>query len=80
MPRERKLIEVELRVAARELGATVGAGVVSRSYCHPYALVGWHAGPIGVDIEAFSPVPPEFAQAIATPAEQASDAGRQTTR
>jgi phosphopantetheinyl transferase len=66
------LDEAELRTRARNLGAAVGAGKVSRSYCHPYALVAWHDGPIGVDIERFVSCPEEFAQAIATPSEEAS--------
>jgi hypothetical protein len=71
------LDEAGLRTRARELGAAVGAGTVSRSYCHPYALVGWHAGPIGVDIERISDCPKNFSRAICTPAEL--DSGRWTT-
>jgi phosphopantetheinyl transferase len=66
-----------LKTRARDLGAAVGAGAVSRSYCHPYALVGWHNGPIGVDIERVVSCPEAFSQAIATPGEHAS--GRWTT-
>jgi len=66
------LDEAGLRTRARNLGEAVGAGTVSRSYCHPYALVGWHAGPIGVDIERVSTCPAEFSRAISTPAEEAS--------
>lgn len=69
--------EPGLRAQARELGATRGSGPVSRSYCHPYALVGWHTGPIGVDIEGVSACPEQFLQAIATPAEE--DSGRWTS-
>jgi phosphopantetheinyl transferase len=69
--------EAELRTRARALGAAVAAGKVSRSYCHPYALIGWHAGPIGVDIERIVTCPEGFARAIATPAEQHT--GRWTT-
>ena len=64
--------EAELRTRARALGAAVGAGKVSRSYCHPYALIGWHDGPIGVDIERMCGCPEQFSHAICTPAEQAS--------
>src|ERR1700742_1716284 len=71
------LDDAGLRARARELGTAVGAGAVSRSYCHPYALVGWHTGPIGVDIERVSGCPPEFAPSISTPSEIA--AGRWTT-
>ena len=66
------LDEAELRTRARAFGAAVGAGEVSRSYCYPYALIGWHSGPIGVDIERVLACPDEFSQAIATPAEETS--------
>ena len=71
------LDEPALRARARNLGEAVGAGTVSRSYCHPYALVGWHDGPIGVDIERVIACPEEFSQAISTPDEHAS--GRWST-
>ena len=54
---------------ARELGAAVGAGAVSRSYCHPYALVAWHTGPVGVDIERIVACDEQFARSICTPTE-----------
>jgi phosphopantetheinyl transferase len=66
------LDEAALRTRARELGAAVGAGTVSRSYCHPYALVGWSTGPIGVDIERTVACPEGFSGAICTPAEKDS--------
>ncbi|HTX13395.1 MAG TPA: 4'-phosphopantetheinyl transferase superfamily protein [Solirubrobacteraceae bacterium] len=69
--------EAALRARARELGAAVGADRVSRSYCRPYALVGWHSEPIGVDVERVVTCPPEFAPSISTPAELA--AARWTT-
>jgi phosphopantetheinyl transferase len=70
------LDEAGLRTRARKLGEAVGAGTVSRSYCHPYALVGvgLNGGPIGVDIERVVACPEEFAEAITTPAER--DSGR----
>jgi phosphopantetheinyl transferase len=71
------LDEAALRMRARELGATRGSGPVSRSYCHPFALVGWHTRPIGVDIERVVACPGEFLAAIATPSEEAG--GRWTT-
>ena len=71
------LDEAALRARARDLGTAVGAGAVSRSYCHPYALVGWHAGPIGVDVERVVTCPPEFGPSISTPDEDA--AARWTT-
>jgi len=67
-----RLDERELRTRARSLGEAVGADMVSRSYCHPYALVARHTGPIGVDIERVVACPEEFSQAICTPAEKES--------
>jgi phosphopantetheinyl transferase len=66
------LDEAGLRSRARELGMAVGAGAVSRSYCHPYALVAWHPDPVGIDIERVEPCPPGFARSISTPAESAA--------
>jgi phosphopantetheinyl transferase len=66
------LDEATLRSRARELGAARGSGSVSRSYCHPYALVACHPGPVGVDIERFSACPADFKRSICTPAEIAS--------
>jgi hypothetical protein len=66
------LDETALRERARDLGVAVGAGAVSRSYCHPYALVGWHTEPIGVDVERVVACSPEFARSISTPGERAS--------
>ncbi|HEY1520819.1 MAG TPA: 4'-phosphopantetheinyl transferase superfamily protein [Solirubrobacteraceae bacterium] len=63
--------EAALRRRARELGAAVGAGAVSRSYCHPYALVASHTGPIGVDIERIVACDERFARSICTPTEMA---------
>jgi len=71
------LDEAGLRTRARDLGTAVGAGAVSRSYCYPYALVGSHAGPIGVDVERVVACPEEFGPSISTPSEQA--AGRWST-
>ncbi len=65
------LDEAALRTRARKLGEAVGAGEVSRSYCHPYALVGWHTGPIGVDIERIVACDEQFARSICTPTEMA---------
>jgi phosphopantetheinyl transferase len=71
------LDDAALRARARELGAAVGGGAVSRSYCHPFALVGWHTEAIGVDLERVVTCPEEFAPSISTPAEEA--AGQWTT-
>jgi 4'-phosphopantetheinyl transferase superfamily len=66
------LDEAALRARARELWAAVGAGAVSRSYCHPYALVAWHTQAIGVDVERVVTCPAGFVASISTPAEQAA--------
>ena len=68
------LDEAGLRTRARDLGTAVGAGAVSRSYCHPFALVGWHTGPIGVDVERVVACPEEFGLSISTPAERSRGA------
>src|ERR1700729_2863927 len=71
------LDEAALRARARNLGEAVGAGTVSRSYCHPYALVGWHGGPVGGGIQRVGACPPGVLQAISTPDEHAG--GRWST-
>ncbi len=62
-----------LREWAHALTAGSRAPYVSRSYRYPYALVGWHREPVGVDIERVSPCDTAFADLICTPAER-SDA------
>lgn len=64
------LDEAALKQRARALGTSMGPGTVSRSYCHPYAVVGWHTGPIGVDIERVTRCDQRFARSISTPSEQ----------
>jgi hypothetical protein len=54
----------ELRARARALGGA------SRSYCDPYALVAFHDGPVGVDIERVVACDARFAESITTPAER----------
>lgn len=70
-----RLDEAALRQTARALSAAVGPATVSRSYRHPYAVVGWHTGPVGVDIERVAGCDEPFARSISTPAEQARTAG-----
>jgi phosphopantetheinyl transferase len=53
----------ELRAHARALHAD------SRSYCPPYALLAWHDGPVGVDIERVVECDARFAASIVTPDE-----------
>jgi hypothetical protein len=52
--------------------APPGARHVSRSYSFPYALVAWHDGPVGIDIERVVPCDTAFSDAIRTPAERAA--------
>jgi len=70
--REQGLDEEGLRRWARVLPEASGAACVSRSYCYPYALVAWHARPVGVDIERIEPVEEFFAASICTPSERAA--------
>jgi 4'-phosphopantetheinyl transferase superfamily len=66
-----RLGEEELRLEARTLSEACGAPHSSRSYSHPYALVAWHDGPVGVDIERVERCEAPFADLICTPAERA---------
>ena len=63
-----------LKARARALGRPIGARAVSRSYAPPYALVGWHSGPVGVDIERVVSCDEQFARSICTPTERARSA------
>ena len=63
------LDEPGLRTAARALTDATGELHASRSYRYPYALVSWHADPVGIDIERVEPCDPAFAASICTPAE-----------
>jgi len=63
------LDEAGLRAAARALADAAGELHASRSYRYPYALVSWHAHPVGIDIERVEPCDPSFAASICTPAE-----------
>ncbi|RKQ93027.1 4'-phosphopantetheinyl transferase superfamily protein [Solirubrobacter pauli] len=53
-----------LRARARTLGGQ------SRSYCAPYAVVAFHDGPVGVDIERVVDCDDRFAASITTPSER----------
>jgi 4'-phosphopantetheinyl transferase superfamily len=64
--------EYGLRAWANEETAAAGAPYASRSYRHPYALVAWHAEPVGVDIERIEPVKEAFLESICTPREMTS--------
>jgi len=63
------LDEPGLRAAARALTDATGELHASRSYRYPYALVSWHAHPVGVDIERVESCDPAFAASICTSAE-----------
>jgi hypothetical protein len=69
--RRRGLDPAGLRYWARQTGDG-DAGFVSRSYCYPFALVGWHEQPLGVDIERIEPCDDAFAELICTPEEWAT--------
>ena len=43
----------------------------SRSYCGSLALIAWHAGPLGVDLERVQATDASFTESICTPAELA---------
>ena len=52
-----------------------GAGTfVTRSYRYPYALVAWHTGPVGIDLERIEPCAPGFADSVSAPAERSTPA------
>jgi hypothetical protein len=61
----------ELKTRARSLGGD------SRSYCPPFALVAWHDGPVGVDIERIVDCDARFAESITTPDERVPDTDRE---
>jgi hypothetical protein len=60
-----------LRARARAETTAAAAPHVARSYRYPYALVAWHTGPVGVDIERIEPCDDAFARAVCTPTELA---------
>lgn len=61
-----------LKARARDWGENA-SGVVSRSYCFPFALVGRHTDRIGVDIERIVACDERFGRSICTPAEEAGE-------
>jgi 4'-phosphopantetheinyl transferase superfamily protein len=63
--------DTDLRAHVRTLPAPHPAFAMSRSYCFPYALVGWHSEPIGVDIERIVTCDEKFGRSICTPQELA---------
>lgn len=61
-----------LRARVRSLRPSGAGQTVSRSYRFPFALIAWHTGPVGVDLERLEDCPPGFAASICTPAERAA--------
>jgi len=59
-----------LRERARLVGGASGFRYVSRSYRYPYALIGCHSEPVGIDIERVSACDAAFADLICTPEER----------
>jgi hypothetical protein len=68
--RAAQLDERSLRCAARALSEHCGAPFTSRSYRYPYAVVAWHDGDVGVDIEQLSRTGAALAHVICTPDER----------
>lgn len=63
------LDEPGLRNSARAVTDAAAARHTARCYRYPYALVSWHTGRVGIDIERIEPCDPAFAASISTPAE-----------
>lgn len=64
------LDEAALRRWARSQRQPDADTSVTRSYAYPYALVAWHTGPVGVDIERVQACEPDFLASISTPSER----------
>jgi len=62
--------ESGLRAWARAQTASSDARFVTRSYRYPYALIAWHDGPVGIDIERVERCDAAFVESICTPAER----------
>jgi phosphopantetheinyl transferase len=69
------LDELALRRWARSRRQPDAETFVTRSYAHPYALVAWHSGPVGIDIERVQACEPGFLESISTPAERCLELG-----
>jgi hypothetical protein len=69
--RDHDLDETGLRARARALTDAAGARYAARSYRFPWAMVAWHARPVGIDLERIDPVDRAFAESIVTPGERA---------
>jgi hypothetical protein len=67
--REHELNGPGLRAWARRISGMHDMPYVCRSYREPFALVAWHRGPVGVDLERLEPLGADFGRSICTPAE-----------
>jgi hypothetical protein len=68
--RAARLDEAALRRWARQLPVAARAAHRSRAYRHPYALVAWGEGPVGVDLERVEALDQAFLESICTPEER----------
>ncbi|HYB27319.1 MAG TPA: 4'-phosphopantetheinyl transferase superfamily protein [Solirubrobacteraceae bacterium] len=64
------LDEIALRRWARSQRRPDAETRVTRSYAYPYALVAWHTGPVGIDIERVQECDAAFLESISTPSER----------
>jgi hypothetical protein len=64
------LDDAGLHALAREITSPQRAPHVSRSYCYPFALVAWHSGPVGVDVERIDRCDEHFADLVCSPEER----------
>jgi hypothetical protein len=62
--------ESGLRCWAQAQTALSAAQFVTRSYRYPYAVVAWHSGPVGIDIERIEACDDAFVDSICTPVER----------
>jgi 4'-phosphopantetheinyl transferase superfamily len=66
------LDEAVLRRWARSQRQPDAGTLVTRSYRYPFALVAWHRGPVGIDLERIEVCAPSFAESISTPEERSA--------
>jgi 4'-phosphopantetheinyl transferase superfamily len=66
------LDEAVLRRWARSQRQPDAGTLVTRSYRYPFALVAWHSGPVGIDLERIEACAPGFVESISTPEERSA--------
>jgi len=66
------LDEAGLKAWARRRAQSCQTEFVTRSYRYPYALIAWHDGPVGIDIERVERCDAAFVESICTPAERSA--------